>query len=63
MPIIMGYILTAKNQITVPKAVQLALDVTPGQKVDYDIKPDGMVIMFAVKLPSAPKKNALGAKK
>ncbi len=59
----MSYVLTAKNQITVPKAVQLALGVKPGQKIDYDIKPDGTVIMFAVKQPSVPKKNALGAKK
>ncbi len=59
----MSYVLTAKNQITVPKAVQLALGVKPGQKIDYDIKPDGTVIMFAVKQPSVPNKNALGAKK
>ena len=63
MPIIMGYTLTAKNQVTVPKAVQLALGVKPGQMIDYDIKPDGTVIMFAVKQPSVPKKNAFGTKR
>jgi hypothetical protein len=54
---IMGYALTAQNRVTVPKAVQQALDVLPGQEIDYDVKPYGRVFMIPVKKPSVPEAN------
>jgi antitoxin PrlF len=53
----MGYALTTKSQVTVPKAVRQALGVLPGQEIDYEVKPNGQVIMFPVKKPSAPDEN------
>ena len=47
----MSYALTQKSQVTVPKAVRLALGVGPGQAIDYEVLPDGRVIMVA----AAPK--------
>jgi antitoxin PrlF len=49
----MAYALTTKSQVTVPKAVRLALGVLPGQEIDYEVKPNGQVIMFPVKKPDA----------
>ncbi len=53
----MAYALTTKSQVTVPKAVRLALGVLPGQEIDYEVKPNGQVIMFPVKKPSLPEEN------
>jgi antitoxin PrlF len=49
----MAYALTTKSQVTVPKAVRIALGVQPGQEIDYEVKPNGQVIMFPVKKPDA----------
>ncbi len=43
----MSYALTQKSQVTVPKAVRQALGVGPGQSVDYEVLPDGRVMMVA----------------
>jgi antitoxin PrlF len=53
----MGYALTTKSQVTVPKAVRLALGVQPGQEIDYEVKPDGQVLIFPVKKPDAKALN------
>jgi antitoxin PrlF len=55
----MAYALTTKSQVTVPKAVRLALGVQPGQEIDYEVKPNGQVIMFPVKKleTSLPEEN------
>ena len=45
----MGYALTTKSQVTVPKAVRQALGVGPGQQIDYKVQKDGKVVMFPVK--------------
>lgn len=45
----MGYALTTKSQVTVPKAVRQALGVLPGQEIDYQVKANGQVVMFPVK--------------
>lgn len=47
----MGYSLTVKSQVTVPKAIRAHLKVVPGQSVDYETLPDGSVRMFAVREP------------
>lgn len=51
----MGYALTAKSQVTVPKAVRQQLNIEPGQEIDYQTLPDGRVVMVAVKRPSEAK--------
>lgn len=53
----MGYALTTKSQVTVPKAVRLALGVLPGQEIDYKVKANGQVIMFPVEKPSVAEEN------
>jgi antitoxin PrlF len=47
----MGYALTTKSQVTVPKAVRQALHVGPGQEIDYKVQANGTVMMFPVKKP------------
>ena len=44
----MGYALTSKSQVTVPKAIREHLGVGPGGEVDYEPMPDGSVRLVAV---------------
>jgi antitoxin PrlF len=39
----MSATVTAKGQITIPKAVRDALGVQPGSKVDFHMRPDGAI--------------------
>jgi len=39
--------LTTKGQITIPKAVREALHLEVGDKVYFDMKPDGTVVLVA----------------
>ncbi len=58
----MGYALTSKSQVTIPKAIREQLGVVPGQEIDYEALPDGRVVIFPVR-PSAadnPFKQLLG---
>ncbi|QHJ00744.1 AbrB family transcriptional regulator [Xylophilus rhododendri] len=43
----MGYALTVKSQVTVPKAMRQHLKVAAGQEVEYEAMPDGSVRMTA----------------
>ena len=43
----MGYALTVKSQVTIPKAIRQHLKVAPGQEVEYEPLPDGSVRMTA----------------
>ena len=45
----MGYALTSKSQVTVPKAIRQVLGIEPGQEVDYQVQANGGVLMFPVK--------------
>lgn len=45
----MGYALTSKSQVAVPKAIRQHLHVLPGQAIDYEALPDGSVRMTAAK--------------
>jgi len=59
----MGYALTSKSQVTLPKAVRDYLGVSPGQEIDYETLPDGRVVIFAVPRVAAqdnPFKQLLG---
>ena len=42
----MGYALTSKSQVTLPKAIRELLGVSPGQEIDYEALPDGRVVIF-----------------
>ena len=42
----MAYALTSKSQVTVPKQVRKALNVGPGEEIDYLIEADGRVVIF-----------------
>ena len=53
----MAYTLTTKSQVTVPKAVRLALHVGPGEEIDYRVQVDGTVVMFPVKKPDSQTEN------
>lgn len=53
----MGYALTTKSQVTVPKAVRQALHVGPGEEIDYKVQANGTVVMFPVKKPDVSAEN------
>ena len=43
--------LTSKGQITIPKAVREALHLEAGDKVYFDVRPDGTVVLVARNAP------------
>lgn len=43
----MGYALSVKGQVTVPKAIRQHLHIEPGQLIDYEPLPDGSVRITA----------------
>jgi antitoxin PrlF len=51
----MGYALTSKSQVTVPKAIRQVLGIEPGQEVDYQVQANGGVLMFPVKKTAVTK--------
>ncbi len=53
----MGYTLTTKSQVTVPKIVRQALQVGPGQEIDYTVQANGTVVMFPVQKPIQSDEN------
>jgi AbrB family looped-hinge helix DNA binding protein len=42
----MATTLTAKGQLTIPKRVRDRLGVKPGSKIDFDLAPDGRVVLI-----------------
>jgi antitoxin PrlF len=44
---VMGYALTSKSQVTIPKSIRLALGVGPGEEIDYKVQKNGNVLMLA----------------
>jgi antitoxin PrlF len=55
----MGYALTAKSQVTVPKAIRQHLGIEPGQEIQYQTLPDGRVVIAVAKsTPSVKGKFA-----
>lgn len=53
----MGYALTTKSQVTVPKAIRLVLGIEPGQEVDYEVQANGKVHMFPVQKTAEALEN------
>ncbi len=49
----MAYFLTSKSQVTIPKAVRIALNVGPGQAVDFELQSDGNVRLIRVETSSS----------
>ncbi|MBE0473692.1 AbrB/MazE/SpoVT family DNA-binding domain-containing protein [Rhodoferax sp.] len=49
----MGYALTSKSQVTLPKAIRDFLGVSPGQEIDYEALSDGRVVIFPVRREAA----------
>lgn len=41
----MSTTVTAKGQVTIPKAVRDRLNIKPGSAVDFDLAPDGRVVL------------------
>jgi antitoxin PrlF len=54
----MGYTLTTKSQVTLPKAIREHLRVSPGDAVEFRIVADGSVRV----LPAAPARDGVDAK-
>ena len=44
----MATTLTSKGQVTIPKHIRDALNLTPGSSVDFDVNPDGDVVIHKV---------------
>ena len=55
----MGYALTSKCQVTVPRAIREYLGIGPGKEIDYLRQPDGSVHLVAVPAVAAPAVDVL----
>jgi AbrB family looped-hinge helix DNA binding protein len=55
--------LTTKGQITIPKAVRERLNLEAGDKVYFDVRDDGSVVMVARNEPLDGLFGALAARK
>ena len=39
---------TSKGQVTIPKPIRERLGIEPGNAVDFELAPDGRVVLFKV---------------
>jgi len=51
--------LTAKGQTTIPKAIRDQLGLSPGDRIEYFVEPDGRVIMLPATRPITRLAGAL----
>ncbi len=52
----MSTTVTSKGQVTIPKAVRDRLNIKPGNAVDFELAPDGRVVLVkAGRKTSAPQ--------
>ena len=52
----MSTTVTAKGQVTIPKAVRDRLNIKPGSAVDFELAPDGRVVLIkAGRKAAAPR--------
>ena len=47
-------VVTAKGQVTIPKAVRDALSIGPGSSVDFVMDPDGRIVLRKAGVPTRP---------
>jgi antitoxin PrlF len=53
----MATTVTSKGQVTIPKAVRDRLNIKPGSQVDFDLTPDGRVVLAKAGKKTAPPKS------
>jgi antitoxin PrlF len=53
----MATTVTSKGQVTIPKAVRDRLNIKPGNKVEFELAPDGRIVLVKVGRKSAPAPN------
>jgi len=51
----MSTMVTSKGQVTIPKSIRERLGITPGSRVDFDLDPDGRVVL--TKADAAARKS------
>ena len=50
----MGSRVTRKGQVTIPKRVRDYLGIEPGSMVDFDVTPDGRIVLIKLGAPPEP---------
>jgi AbrB family looped-hinge helix DNA binding protein len=53
----MSTTVTSKGQVTIPKPVRDRLNLKPGSKVDFELAPDGRVVIVKAGRKAAPPKS------
>ncbi len=53
----MSTTVTSKGQVTIPKAVRDRLNIKPGSAVDFELAPDGRVVLTKAGKKQAPPKS------
>lgn len=54
----MGTTLTSKGQVTIPKQVRDALDLTAGSEVEFAVNRDGEVVLIKAGLPKVARRRS-----
>ena len=57
----MATTLTIKGQVTIPKPIRDALDLSPGSSVEFDVNPAGEVVINKAGQPRKPPKDRFSA--
>jgi AbrB family looped-hinge helix DNA binding protein len=53
----MSTTVTRKGQVTIPKPVRDRLNIKPGSQVDFELAPDGRVVIVNAGRKAAPPKS------
>ena len=53
----MSTTVTSKGQVTIPKPVRDRLNIKPGSQVEFELAPDGRVVLVKAGRKSAPQKS------
>jgi antitoxin PrlF len=53
----MSTTVTSKGQVTIPKPVRDRLNLKPGSKVEFELAPDGRVVIVKAGRKAAPPKS------
>jgi AbrB family looped-hinge helix DNA binding protein len=51
----MGTRMTSKGQVTIPKAVRQHLGVGPGSEIEFELEPDGRVLVASAQRKKRPR--------